>query len=54
MKTTLLFEMHHIKNNLVNITRTINTKTAEGREILTALATLHDQINNITDYLKAI
>ena len=54
MKNALLFDMHHIKNNIVDLTRTVNGTTKEGREILTALAVIHDQLNSLTDHFKAI
>ncbi len=54
MNKTLLFSMNHIKNNVVNLTRTISTSTAEGRETITALATILDQLNAVKDHLKAI
>jgi hypothetical protein len=54
MKNVLLFEMKHIKNNLVNITQMVDGTTEAGREILTALASIRDQIQTTTDNLKAI
>ncbi len=54
MNKTILFSMRHIKNNVVNLTRTISTSTAEGRETLNALSILLDQLNNVTDRLKAV
>ncbi len=54
MNKTLLFSMHHIKNNVINLTRTISTISPEGRETLTALATILDQLNNVTDRLQAV
>ncbi len=53
MNKTLLSSMHHIKNNIVELTRTVNGTTKEGQETLTALAIIHDQLNALTDQLKA-
>ncbi len=54
MTTSLLFTIHHIKNDLTNLTRTFDGATAAGRETLISLATIHDQLNNVTDRIKAI
>ncbi len=54
MTTLLLFNMHHLQNNLTRLTRKVDGTTETGREFLTELAVIRDQITNATDHIKAI
>ena len=54
MKNTLLYDMHHITNNLASLTRLIDGTTEAGRQILEDLAFIRSQVTATTDRLKMI
>ena len=54
MKNIVIYDMHHIQNNITRLIRTIDENTAGGLETLTALASIRSQISNVTDSVKAI
>ena len=54
MKKTIQFEMKHIKNQLANLSCKIDGTTTAGLGLLVDLAKLHDQLNSLSDHMKAL
>ena len=54
MKKTIIFEMKHIKNQLANLSCKVDESTTAGQGLLVDLAKLHDQLNSLSDHLKAL
>jgi len=54
MTKTIIFDMHHITNNLATLTRLIDGTTEAGRHILEELAFIRSQVTATTDRLKMI
>jgi hypothetical protein len=54
MTKFVLYEMKHIKNNITELIRKIDSSTEQGLSILADLAGIHDKIQNATDHVKAI
>ena len=54
MKNTILFDLHHIENKLVNLTQSIDGSTEAGQGILLDLASIRSQLHDAKDRIKAI